>query len=102
MSADGMFLITDGESLVEMAAAPCTSEEVLQELLARYPKLLAGGPINPSTPRRWLLVAREVGGPARQAAATTGRWTTCSSTRTPSRRSWRSSAALTPASAARS
>jgi hypothetical protein len=66
VSADGIFLITEGETLVEMVAAPYTGEEVLQELLARYPNLLAGGQINPSTPRRWLLVAREMGVP-RQA-----------------------------------
>jgi hypothetical protein len=55
----GMFLIqTDGE-LVEMSERPYDSEDLLQELLAKYPNLLAGDQINDADPRRWLLIRRE-------------------------------------------
>jgi hypothetical protein len=36
------------------------AESVLQKLLADYPDLLAGEQDNPSDPRRWLLISREV------------------------------------------
>ena len=48
-------------SLVEMSETPYASEAMLQELLARYPSLLAGNLIDPEAPRNWLLVSREQG-----------------------------------------
>jgi hypothetical protein len=39
---------------------------LLQELLANYPKLLAGGQIDSTSPRRWLLIKREMGIPAEE------------------------------------
>ena len=62
--SDGIFVIkgelgSGTEELVEMREAPYDSEDVLQELLARYPDLLAGGQMNPGVPRRWLLIRRE-------------------------------------------
>ena len=48
------------------------AEVVLQELLARYPELLAGDQIDPENPRRWLLVTREMGVPG--AETESGRW----------------------------
>ena len=62
----GVFLIQDDGELVEMTEQPYGSEERLQELLARYPNLLAGGQIDPAAPRRWLLVSREVGIPGEE------------------------------------
>ena len=38
----GIFLIQSGGDLVEMKEQPYDTEAVLQELLARYPNLLAG------------------------------------------------------------
>ncbi|HUV94467.1 MAG TPA: hypothetical protein VMX14_06505 [Anaerolineae bacterium] len=63
MMTGGVFLIQDDDQLVEMTEQPYGSEDRLQELLAKYPNLLAGGQINPADPRRWLLVSREVGIP---------------------------------------
>ncbi|HZG62088.1 MAG TPA: hypothetical protein VEY13_01050, partial [Rubrobacteraceae bacterium] len=40
-----------------MAAQDYASETLLQELLAKYPNLLAGNQINSDVPRRWLLVS---------------------------------------------
>ena len=36
-------------------------ENKLQELVAKYPKLLSGEQMNPNNPRRWLLISREQG-----------------------------------------
>ena len=38
----GIFLIQSGGELVEMSEQPYDTEAVLQELLAKYPNLLAG------------------------------------------------------------
>ncbi len=65
----GVFLIQDDGQLVEMGEQPYGSEEKLQELLARYPNLLAGGQIDAAAPRRWLLVSREVGIPGEEYGA---------------------------------
>jgi hypothetical protein len=61
---DGDIFVIQGDGrLVELSHRPYDSEDHLQELLAHYPALLAGGQINPESPRRWLLVEREVGVP---------------------------------------
>lgn len=57
---DVIYLVQDG-NLVEMTAQRYESEPMLQVLLAKYPHLLAGGQMNPDNPRRWLLIAREMG-----------------------------------------
>ena len=61
----GIFLLS-GEKLVEMREQAYDSEDLLQELLAKYPDLLAGDQLAGS-PRRWLLVKREAGVPDREA-----------------------------------
>jgi len=48
------------------------SEELLQELLAKYPNLLAGDQMDSSSPRRWLLISRELGVPSEEEGG--GRW----------------------------
>jgi len=55
-----IFLISDDEDLEELTETPYVNEDLLQTLLERYPDLLAGELINESSPRRWLLVSREV------------------------------------------
>lgn len=62
----GVFLIQDGDELVEMTEQAYGSEDKLQELLAKYPNLLAGRQINPDDPRRWLLISRELGIPGEE------------------------------------
>ena len=56
----GIYLIQDDDSLVEMTEQAYESEERLQELLEKYPNLLAGDQIDRATPRQWLLISREV------------------------------------------
>lgn len=48
------------------------SEALLQELLAHHPDLLAGDQIDSESPRRWLLVTREMSAPGSEEGA--GRW----------------------------
>ena len=68
----GIYLVQGDGDLVEMAEQDYASEARLQELLAKYPNLLAGDQIDSDEPRRWLLVAREV--PLAAEEGGTGRW----------------------------
>ena len=57
----GRIYLLNGEAkLIPMEEAAYDSERLLQELLAKYPDLLAGEQINSEKPRRWLLVTREM------------------------------------------
>lgn len=58
---DKIFLINKDKTLQELVAKSYDSEELLQRLLSDYPDLLAGYQMNEANPRRWLLVAREMG-----------------------------------------
>lgn len=55
----GIFLIKD-DKLVEMKESEYDSEDILQGLLEKYPDLLAGNQINQDSPRRWMLISREM------------------------------------------
>ena len=66
-----IYLVKDNGDLVEMREQPYDSEDVLQELLAKYPNLLAGEQIDSSIPRQWLLITREAGIPSEDME---GRW----------------------------
>jgi hypothetical protein len=71
MSGD-IFLLRGGDDLVSMTEAPYDSEDVLQELIAKFPDLLAGDQLSGSEARRWLLIGREPGVPDEEGGA--GRW----------------------------
>src|SRR6266545_347777 len=68
----GMYLIQDDGRLVEMTERTYDSEDLLQSLLATYPNLLAGDQIDRASPRRWLLITREMAVPSEEDGA--GRW----------------------------
>lgn len=68
----GMFVLPGDGGLVEMTEQPYGAEAMLQELLAKYPNLLAGDQMDAAVPRRWLLVSREMGVPAEEDGGT--RW----------------------------
>ena len=73
MSAEnGVFVLTETSALVPMQVASFASEDDFQDLLARFPALLAGDQIDSANPRRFMLVDRE------QAIASepggSGRW----------------------------
>ena len=67
-----IFLIKDGHTLVPLTQQPYESEGLLQTLLAKYPSLLAGDQVNPETPRKWLLIRREIRVPDTEGGS--GRW----------------------------
>jgi len=68
----GIFLLRGGDDLVPMTEAPYDSEDVLQELLARFPDLLAGDQLAGGEARRWVLIDRESGVPNEEGGV--GRW----------------------------
>src|SRR5215210_4250413 len=73
----GIFLLDPAGELTEMSETATyfrenRAELDLQQLLARHPDLLAGDQIDPGTPRRWLLVSREVGIPDQEQGG--ARW----------------------------
>lgn len=70
--AQGIFLLQDNGELVEMTESPYDSEDLLQTLLEKYPRLLAGDQFDSAAPHRWLLVKREMEIPSEEAG--TGRW----------------------------
>jgi len=55
----GIYLVKGDDQLVRMDEQPYDSEDLLQELLAKYPNLLAGDQMDSARPRRWLLIKRE-------------------------------------------
>jgi len=61
--AGGIFLIQNDGSLVEMIEQPYDSERLLQELIAKYPNVLAGDSAKRDVAGKWLLVRREMGVP---------------------------------------
>ena len=67
----GVFLRRD-DGLVEMIEERYELEDQLQELIERHPNLLAGDQVNPDSPRRWLMLSREVAVPGDEGGA--GRW----------------------------
>ncbi|HEU4752413.1 MAG TPA: hypothetical protein VFU47_04820, partial [Armatimonadota bacterium] len=67
-----VFLLDEGGGLRALKGEPYASEDFLQELIERYPQLLAGEQMDPEEPRRWLLVSREFGVPGEQDGS--NRW----------------------------
>ena len=57
--AGKIFLIKEGNELIEMEEETYVSEDVLQDIIAKYPNLLAGDQIDENEPRKWVLVQRE-------------------------------------------
>jgi len=68
----GSIFLESSAGLIEMKEAKWDAEERLQELLAKYPNLLAGDQMNELAPREWLLVSREYGIPGEAEAG--DRW----------------------------
>lgn len=70
--ASGVFVLKDKDTLVPMEAADFASENDFQLLLAKFPELLSGDQIDPSSPRKWILVRREMAVPSEENGG--GRW----------------------------
>lgn len=67
-----IYLIGEDGDLRALPERPYESEDLLQSLLEQYPDVLAGEQMDASAPRRWLLVAREVGVPDQEGGG--NRW----------------------------
>lgn len=64
-----IYILGEGDSLVPLEEETYEAEAILQKLLADHPGLLAGEQVSPSSPRRWLLISREVGVPGEAQGA---------------------------------
>ena len=72
MKSAKIFLVEGQRKLTPMTETSYVKEDDLQALLADYPDLLPGDQIDFENPRRWLLVARELGVPGSEEEG--GRW----------------------------
>ena len=63
MNGNIYLLQSDGD-LLPMQEQEYDSEDLLQTLLAKYPDLLAGDQMDVISPRKWLLIKRELGLPS--------------------------------------
>ena len=71
-TTDAIFLLGEDGRLEKVPYTAYSSEDVLQELIARYPELIVGEQIDQDDPPRWLLVSREAGVP--DAEESSDRW----------------------------
>ena len=69
---DAIYLLDGSHGFVRVPSQKYESEDLLQQLIAEHPELLAGEQIDPDDPPRWLLVRREAGLPDSLGAA--DRW----------------------------
>jgi hypothetical protein len=72
MSNDAIYLISDSGDLQRVEHQFYSSEDILQQLVAKHPEILAGEQIDPTAPPRWLLIRREATIP--DSANGEGRW----------------------------
>ena len=56
-----IYHLNEQGDLEPMTEEPFALEDMLQELVAKYPKLLSGEQMDPNNPRRWILIGREQG-----------------------------------------
>ena len=59
--AEKIYIMAEDGNLESMDETPFATEDVLQELIADHPELLAGEQMDPNNPRRWILITREKG-----------------------------------------
>jgi hypothetical protein len=59
MLNDAIFLVSDNKQLQRVEHQLYASEDILQELVAKHPDILAGDQIDPEARPRWLLIRRE-------------------------------------------
>ena len=58
-----IFVISGENSFSELSQALYEDENLFQELIERYPAILAGDQITPNNPRKWIMILREIGIP---------------------------------------
>jgi hypothetical protein len=58
-----IFVLNNGE-ITELHETLFDNEDFFQSLIERFPNILAGEQINPDSPRKWILICREMGVPS--------------------------------------
>ncbi len=61
-----IFSFHSGGELRELTQSHYSDENFFQELIEKYPAILAGDQINPDNPRQFVLISREMGVPSEQ------------------------------------
>ena len=64
--SNGFFSISDDGRLIDVSEVDFPTEDNLQELVAKYPRLLSGDEGSPDGLSDWLFIAREMGIPSEE------------------------------------
>lgn len=67
--AGSIFILDENDKLIELKQSKYDSEDIFQELIEKFPNILAGDQISPDNPRRWIFIGREVGVPSEANAS---------------------------------
>ena len=58
--AGSIFILDENDKLIELKQYKYDSEDIFQELIEKFPNILAGDQISPDNPRRYIFIGREV------------------------------------------
>lgn len=64
-----IFYINENNEAVQLREQRYENEDFFQQLIERYPDILAGEQINPEAPRKWILISREMGVPGHEGGS---------------------------------
>lgn len=67
-----IFVLDEQNKISELKESKFNSEYIFQELIEKYPNILAGDQITPDNPRKWILISREMGVPEEEEGS--NRW----------------------------
>ena len=56
-----IFVVSEDNKILELKESKYENEAIFQELIEKYPNILAGDQISPDNPRKWIFIAREMG-----------------------------------------
>ena len=60
----GSIFVLDNNGAIELKESKFDNEAIFQELIEKYPNILAGDQITPEAPRKWIFISREMGVPS--------------------------------------
>ena len=63
---ESIFVLDSNNKIIELKESKYSSEDIFQELIEKYPNILAGDQITPDNPRRWIFISREIGVPDKE------------------------------------
>ena len=69
---ESIFVLDSNNKIIELKESKYSSEDIFQELIEKYPNILAGDQITPDNPRRWIFISREIGVPDKEDGS--NRW----------------------------